>query len=89
MSKPPDVVVKLSESLVLCEYQSPKNGSFGFWLYDKTRGMNLSMRATCERAAFTEAITYYQGNLLRLENEYANLRSKVDCFIAQFEAEED
>lgn len=33
MSQRPDNVMKLSETLTLCEYTSPKSGSFGFWLY--------------------------------------------------------
>ena len=84
MSKPPDMVVKLSETLTLCEYQSPRNGSFGFWLYDKTAGMNLSMKAKTERESFVDALTYYQKRLANVEKEHAILTSKVDAFVAQF-----
>lgn len=84
MSKPPDAFLKLSETLTLCEYQSPKNGSFGFWLYDKTRGMNLSMRAKTSTDAFVEALTYYQERLAKVEQEYASLQTKVDAFVDQF-----
>lgn len=88
MSKPPDTFFKLSETLTLCEYQSPKNGSFGFWLYDKTRGMNLSMRAKTERDAFVEALHYYQLRLANVEKEQAILTAKVDAFVAQFIVED-
>jgi hypothetical protein len=89
MSKTPDVVVKLSETLTLCEYQNPKNGSFGFWLYDKTRGMNLSMRAKTSTEAFVEALAYYQKRLTEVEKQHAELSAKVDVFVAQFTSESD
>lgn len=87
MSKPPDNVVKLSDTLSLCEYKS--GGNLGFWLHDKTRGMNLSMRANTATEAFVEALTYYQKRLITVEADYANLQAKVDSFVAQFVADED
>jgi hypothetical protein len=84
MSKPPDTSEQLSPTLSLCEYQSPRNGSFGFWLYDKTRGMNLAMKAKSEREAFVEALTYYQKRLAAVEQAHAGLTAKVDMFVAQF-----
>ena len=47
----------LSDTLTLSE------GHDGFWLYDKTRGMNLAMHTKSERDAFIECITYYQNRL--------------------------
>lgn len=88
MSKPPDTVLELSGTLSLCEYQSPKNGHFGFWLYDKTRGMNLSMRAKTAQAAFVEALTYYQERLQQVEQEHKALTTKVETFVAQFTEEQ-
>ena len=88
MSKPPDNVVALSDTLTLCEYTSPRNGSFGFWLYDKTRGMNLSIRAKSSTEAFVEALSYYQERLAKVENEHRALTVKVDAFVAQFNAED-
>jgi hypothetical protein len=84
MSSPPDNFVKLSETLTLCEYTSPRNGSFGFWLYDETRGMNLSMRAKTERVALVEALEYYQERLIGMEKSYADLKARVDAFVEQF-----
>jgi hypothetical protein len=84
VSKPPDNVIKLSDTLTLCEYTDPRNGHFGFWMYDKTRGMNLSMRAKTERDAFIEALTYYQKRLIHTEREFKSLQEKVDKFVAQF-----
>jgi len=88
MSNPPNVIVKLSDTLSLCEYQNPNSGHFGFWLYDETRGMNLSMRAKTAQDAFVEAIGYYQERLNSVLNEYNQLKTKVDAFIGQF-AEND
>jgi len=82
MSLPPDNVVKLSETLSLCEYKT--GGNAGFWLYDKTRGMNLSMKAKTETEAFVKALHYYQNRLTQVENEYASMRTKVDAFVSQF-----
>lgn len=84
MSKPPETIIELSETLTLCEYQNPKNGSFGFWLYDDTRGMNLAMKAKTEREAFVDALTYYQDRLTEVESNYYALQEKVDVFVAQF-----
>ncbi len=57
--------------------------SDGFWLYDKTRSMNLSMRAKTPTAALVGALKYYQERLLRVEQEYKLLREKVDAFVGQ------
>lgn len=86
MSKPPDNVVKLSDTLSLCEYKS--GGHLGFWLYDDTRRMNLSMRAKTGTDAFIEALTYYQKRLTAVEADYASLRAKVDSFVVQFVVDE-
>jgi hypothetical protein len=84
MSRPPDCVIDLGKSttLSLCEYKT--GGSTGYWLYDKTRGMNLSMRAKSEREAFIEALHYYQQRLSECERAHASLKSQVDAFISQF-----
>jgi len=84
MSKRPDNHIKLSPTLELSEYTSPKNYRFGFWLYDKTRGMNLAMRAKTERDAFTEALYYYQKRLTEVEQAHRALTQKVDAFVDQF-----
>ena len=72
MSKPPDNTVKLSETLLLVEYKT--GGNTGFWLYDKTLGMNLAIRAKSEEAAFVKALHYYQKRLSTVEQEYALLK---------------
>lgn len=76
--------VKLSDTLSMGLY------SDGYWLHDKTRGMNLSMRAKTQEQAFVEALTYYQRRLLEVESKYKSLSAKVDSFVSQFvEDEED
>lgn len=87
MSRPPDSCWTLSPTLDLCEYKT--GGSAGFWLYDKTRGMNLAMRAKTETAAFVEALEYYQERLQEVERQYADLKAKVDAFISQLLAGDD
>lgn len=56
----------------------------GWWLYDTTRGMNLSMRAKSKEDAFFEALKYYQERLIKVEKTNRNLQLKVDNFISQF-----
>lgn len=76
--------VQLTETLSLVERQD------GFWLYDKTRGMNLSMRAKTPQDAFVEALEYYQRRLARVEKMYYDLETKVNTFVEQFiEPQED
>lgn len=82
MGQIPDKREDLSPTLNLCEFRT--GGAKGFWLYDTTRGMNLAMRAPTERAAFLEAIEYYQNRLTEVERNQAALRAKVNAFLAQF-----
>lgn len=89
MSNPPDIIEKLSETLSLSEYQSPRSGHFGFWLWDKTQGMNLAIRAKTERDAFVKALHYYQKRLAKVEQEHKELTGKVDVFVAQFVTSDD
>lgn len=77
MAKPISIT-KLSGTLTLSE------GTDGLWLWDETRGMNLSMCAKSSTDAFVEALTYYQDRLARVEQEHAALRAKVDAFLGQF-----
>ena len=68
----------LSETVAITECTD------GWWLYDKTRGMNLAMRAKSRDAAFMAAITYYQRRLIDVEAGYSTLQRKVDRFVGQF-----
>ncbi|KZN20558.1 MULTISPECIES: hypothetical protein [Pseudomonas] len=74
---------KLTETLTLSEC------SDGFWLYDNTRGMNLSMRAKTPQDAFVECISYYQTRLTEVESEHRKLTAKVDAFVSQFVEADD
>lgn len=73
---------KLSETLGLSECTD------GFWLWDKTRQMNLAMKAKTSTDAFVEALHYYQDRLTEVEQEHRDLRKKVDAFVAHFLPEE-
>jgi hypothetical protein len=75
--------VQLTETLGLTERPD------GFWLYDKTRGMNLSMRAKTPQDAFVEALSYYQRRLAEVEAKHRELETKVNAFVEQFIEQED
>lgn len=68
----------LSKSLSISECTN------GFWLYDETRGMNLAMQEKTAEAAYLKALEYYQERLKEVENNYQNLKEKVDHFVGQF-----
>jgi hypothetical protein len=60
----------------------------GYCLYDTMVGMNISMRAKTEQAAYIEALLYYQKRLQQVKNEYKELNNKVENFLSQFEKED-
>ena len=73
----------LTDTLILSECHD------GFWLYDKTRGTNLSMRAKTPGDAFVEALTYYQRRLSDVETAHRELRGLVDAFVSNFTDDEE
>lgn len=89
MSTPPDRHQELSPTLELSEYTNPKNGSYGFWLYDTTRGMNLAMRAKTSTDALVQAIHYYQRRVLQVELDLRNINEQVDKFVSNVRPMED
>lgn len=54
----------------------------GFWFWDKTREMNLSMKAKSPQEAWMDAIAYYQRRLQAVEKEHKELKTAVDTFVA-------
>jgi nicotinamide riboside kinase len=70
--------IKLSETLNLTHQTD------GVWLYDTTRGMNLSVQAKSSTEALVEALHYYQRRLTQVEQDYASLTARVDAFVEQF-----
>lgn len=74
---------KLTDTLALSERHD------GFWLYDKTRSMNLSMRAKTPTDAFVEALTYYQRRLSEVETAHRKLSGLVDAFVSNFTDDEE
>lgn len=80
---------KVINSKVLTNTLSITECTDGFWLYDETRGMNLSMQAKSEEAAFVEALEYYQERLQEVENDYNNLKAKVDHFVGEVAEDEE
>jgi hypothetical protein len=73
--------IKLDETISIAEYHD------GFYLYDKTRGMNIAMYAKTKDDAFFEALKYYQKRLAEYEKALAELQSKVSNFVYQFVSE--
>ena len=67
--------IKLTETLTISQDKD------GFWLYDKTRGMNLAMEAKTEQDAYVKAITYYQKRCVELEEENKKLSHKINNLI--------
>ena len=76
------LVMKYDETLKLAECPD------GFWLYDTTRGMNLSMRSPTKDYALFNALKYYQIKLLEKEIELTELKEKVNIFVDQFVEEQ-
>jgi hypothetical protein len=67
--------IKLTDTLTISECKD------GYWLYDKTRGMNLVMRAKTEQDAYVDAITYYQKRCAEIEHKKKKLYDSVNSFI--------
>lgn len=68
----------LSDTLVMSECTD------GYWLWDRTRQMNLSVKAKSSTEALVEALGYYQKRLATVEQEHCALKAKVDVFVSQF-----
>lgn len=61
--------------------------SDGYWLWDSYKEMNLSMHAKTSEEAFTEALEFYQERLAQVEKKHAELRAKVNGFLALFQTD--
>ena len=67
--------IKLTDTLTISECKD------GYWLYDKTRGMNLSMRAKTKQDAYVDTINYYQKRCAEIEMKKKKLYDNVNNFI--------
>ena len=56
----------------------------GFYLYDTTIGMNISMYKKAKDDAFFDALKYYQKRLMQVEKSHNELKLKVDNFVNLF-----
>ena len=81
--RPAIKTTELTDTLTLSECHN------GFWLYDKTRGMNLAMRVKTPTDAFVQALTHYQRRLSEVETAHRELRGLVDGFVSNFINDED
>ena len=86
MSRPAILSERLSDTLTLSECHADADRPRGWWLYDKTRGLNLAMGAPTRESALFEALVYYQKRLQRVETEHLELCAKVDAFIGEVRA---
>lgn len=75
--------IKLTDNLTLSECKD------GYWLYDYTIGMNLSMSAKTQEDAFIEGITYYQKRLKKVEDDFRKLNKSVSVFIDSVSDEDE
>jgi hypothetical protein len=80
---------KITDTLTISECYPCGEHKHGYWLYDKTRGMNLAMGAKTREDAYIEAIKYYQKRLVEVELNYKELNSKVNSFLVQFSTEDE
>ena len=75
--------MKLTGSLTMSECKD------GYWLYDRTRGMNLSMKAKTQEDAFVEALTYYQETTKKVEDQLKKLNVSISIFINSISDEDE
>jgi hypothetical protein len=87
--KPPIASTYLTDTLTLSECHPTADHRGPYWLYDKTRGMNLAMGANTREDALVEAIVYYQKRLSQVEADYKSLDEKVQGFLCQFAPERE
>ena len=80
-----NILVFKNDTIALSKVENKEE----YWLYDYTRGMNLSMRAKSEQDAFVESLMYYQKRLKEVEAEFNTLSNKVSIFIDSIVEEED
>ena len=81
--RPPIFQRQLSSKLVLSVCHPTLEHKGKYWLYDKTRGMNLAMGRATEEAALVHALEYYQERLASVEAELKDLKEKVETFVVQ------
>lgn len=72
------IVIFKNETITLSKHKED------YWLYDKTRGMNLAMGTKTEQEAFISALTYYQKRLCEVEKMFNSLEDKVNNFVESF-----
>ena len=80
---------KLIRKIALgCDTLALSECTDGFWLWDETREMNLSMKAKTEQAALVETIGYYQRRLLEVEGDRDTMRNRINNVLVVLGAEE-
>ena len=80
---------KLIQGIPVSETLYISQCSDGYWLWDKTRQMNLSVKAKSKEDTFVEALHYYQRRLTEVEQKHSILEKQVDAFVSQFMENDD
>ena len=72
-----EIKLKVSDNLSLTQCND------GWWLYDYTRGMILSMRANRAQDFFVDSLVFYQRRLTEVESDLISLKTNVEAFVNQ------
>lgn len=80
---------KMIEHTVLDATLTLSEMTDGFWLYDKTQGMNIAMRYKSKEEALFKALKYHQQRHIELKAELRELQQKVDNFVSLFVEEQN
>lgn len=81
------ITTKLSDTLSLIElveFVHPTSGRtipVEFWVWDDTQQCNIVMYAKTKDSALIQAIMYHQRYHVKIQNEFTELKDKVDSFI--------
>ena len=89
MARPAISQIVLSDTLILSECHPTSEHRGAYWLYDKTREMNLVMGANTQQDAFVQALTYYQNRLIEVERAYKSLGDTVNQFVNTVRDDDD
>lgn len=92
MSRPAINNIELNDHLTLSEcHPDSECRTNNWWLYDDRAygGMNVGMREKTRDEAFVAAIEFWARRAMSAERKHAEIKAKVDTFVAQFVEVED
>jgi len=91
MSRPAISSEAISDTITvsLCHADYEHRIEPNYWLYDKTRGMNLAVGVETKEKAYIATIEYYQKRLAEIEGKYKKLNIQVLKFVGEINAGEN